>query len=137
MILIWRFGTLRNISRLIFHSKRPTFVLTLILFFLGISIINLRIILVAETSPDRKCRVAAAELFHSILILMIGRTANLGSSDDESQTPLSKIYRKVFPALIRLSGDFDSVPRDLLRPVCVFCLICLQVAFSNHPLAYS
>jgi DNA-dependent protein kinase catalytic subunit len=78
-----------------------------------------RIILVAETSPDRKIRVAASELFHSILILMIGRTANMGTIDDDegSLTPLSKIYRKVFPALIRLSGDFDSVPRDLLRPV--------------------
>lgn len=50
---------------------------------------------------------------------MIGRTASMGTIDDEegSHTPLSKIYRKVFPALIRLSGDFDSVPRDLLKPV--------------------
>jgi DNA-dependent protein kinase catalytic subunit len=58
-----------------------------------------RIISNAETSPDRKIRVAAVELFHSILILMIGRTANVGTIDEEgSQTPLSKIYRKVLNA---------------------------------------
>ncbi|KAI9103040.1 hypothetical protein DFS34DRAFT_576740, partial [Phlyctochytrium arcticum] len=81
-----------------------------------------RVMTLAENSPDRKTKVAAAELFHACVIVMIGRSAtqmmNVKNATSEAKpTPFHKLYAKIFPGLIRLGIDIDRVVRDLFRPL--------------------
>ncbi|KAI8820570.1 uncharacterized protein EV422DRAFT_578857 [Fimicolochytrium jonesii] len=84
-----------------------------------------RVIELAENSPDRKTKVAATELLHALVLLMIGRSAKQLSGTGETevkQSPFHKLYSKVFPALLRLAIDLDTVTRELFRPL-VFQII--------------
>ncbi|KAJ3024386.1 UNVERIFIED_CONTAM: hypothetical protein HDU68_008222 [Siphonaria sp. JEL0065] len=74
-----------------------------------------RIIELAENSPDRKTKVAANELLHALVIVIIGRTQY--PSDADRRTPYHKIYVKLFPVLLRLAVDLDKVTRELFRPL--------------------
>ncbi|KAJ3289778.1 hypothetical protein HK104_007244 [Borealophlyctis nickersoniae] len=78
-----------------------------------------RVMEVAENSADRKAKVAASELLHATVLLMIGRSAQ---SLVEKESQFQKLFLKVFPALLRLAVDVEKVTRDLFRPL-VFQLI--------------
>ncbi|KAI8906218.1 hypothetical protein DFJ77DRAFT_504568 [Powellomyces hirtus] len=85
-----------------------------------------RIVDLAESSPDRKTKVAATELLHACVILMVGRSAktlaNAGQTTEVRKSPFHKLYSKVFPALLRLGIDLDRVTQELFRPL-VFQII--------------
>ncbi|KAJ3073015.1 hypothetical protein HDU98_002395 [Podochytrium sp. JEL0797] len=81
-----------------------------------------RIIELAEYSPDRKTKVAANELLHALIVVMIGGSPSHRSDKDAQQSPYHKIYVKLFPVLLRLAVDLDNVTRELFRPL-VFQLI--------------
>ncbi|RGB41839.1 hypothetical protein C1646_738849 [Rhizophagus diaphanus] len=70
-----------------------------------------RIVELAESAPDRKTKIVACELLHSIVIVMIGKSAFQLSGQQQSV----RIYRKIFPALLRLAIDTDPVPRKIFR----------------------
>ncbi|GES81504.1 DNA-dependent protein kinase catalytic subunit [Rhizophagus clarus] len=72
-----------------------------------------RIVELAESAPDRKTKIVACELLHSIVIVMIGKSAFQLSG--QQQSPFSRIYRNIFPALLRLAIDTDPVPRKIFR----------------------
>ncbi|KAJ1561158.1 hypothetical protein HK096_005785, partial [Nowakowskiella sp. JEL0078] len=77
-----------------------------------------RILELAETSPDRKIKVAAGELLHAITLLMIGKSAEFvrdPTKEDIPKSPFHKIYTKVFPVILRLAVDVDKVTRNLFR----------------------
>ncbi|CAG8455683.1 16904_t:CDS:10, partial [Cetraspora pellucida] len=75
-----------------------------------------RIVELAESAPDRKTKVFACELLHSIMLLMIGRSAfQARSKAGPQKSPFYRIYRRIFPALLRLAIDTDQVPRKLFR----------------------
>ncbi|CAG8447868.1 11173_t:CDS:10, partial [Dentiscutata heterogama] len=75
-----------------------------------------RIVELAESAPDRKTKVFACELLHSIMLLMIGRSAfQARSTAGPQKSPFYRIYRRIFPALLRLAIDTDQVPRKLFR----------------------
>ncbi|RKO88463.1 hypothetical protein BDK51DRAFT_26592, partial [Blyttiomyces helicus] len=82
-----------------------------------------RVMELAERSPDRKTKVAAGELLHAMVLLMIGTSAhsltNAASTktEDLKEGPFHRIYLKVFPSLLRLSIDVDKVTRNLFRPL--------------------
>ncbi|KAI8831763.1 NUC194 domain-containing protein [Chytriomyces cf. hyalinus JEL632] len=75
-----------------------------------------RIVELAESSPDRKTKVAANELLHALVIIMVGGS-QANRSGNELRSPYHKIYIKVFPVLLRLSVDLDKVTRELFRPL--------------------
>ncbi|KAI8840789.1 hypothetical protein BJ741DRAFT_561343 [Chytriomyces cf. hyalinus JEL632] len=75
-----------------------------------------RIVELAEFSPDRKTKVAANELLHALVIIMVGGS-QANRSGNELRSPYHKIYIKVFPVLLRLSVDLDKVTRELFRPL--------------------
>ncbi|KAI9335926.1 NUC194 domain-containing protein, partial [Obelidium mucronatum] len=76
-----------------------------------------RIIELAESSPDRKTKVAANELLHALVIIMIGGSQN--RSETDARTPYHMIYVKIFPVLLRLAVDLDKVTRELFRPLVI------------------
>lgn len=69
----------------------------------------------AEHSPDRKVKVTACELLHSVFILMIGNHSR--GFDNGSGAPLTSLFRYLFPTLIRTAGDFDTAAQGLSKPV--------------------
>ncbi|KAJ3082739.1 hypothetical protein HDU99_001711, partial [Rhizoclosmatium hyalinum] len=71
-----------------------------------------RIVELAENSPDRKTKVAANELLHALVIVMIGGSQSRSEGD-------GRIYVKLFPVLLRLSVDLDKVTRELFRPLVI------------------
>ncbi|KAI8803069.1 hypothetical protein BJ742DRAFT_830454 [Cladochytrium replicatum] len=83
-----------------------------------------RIVEQAENSKDRKIKVVSCELLHSVTVFMIGKSALAirDPSSTEAKSPFHKLYRRVFPALIRLAVDVDKVTRGVFRTL-VFQLI--------------
>ncbi|EAL66880.2 DNA-dependent protein kinase subunit [Dictyostelium discoideum AX4] len=73
----------------------------------------------AEKSPNRQIKVAAGELLHSVLLMMIGNSANQSQAN---QISYSRLYRKIFPSLICLSTDVEQVTKQLFQPL-VFQMI--------------
>ncbi|CAG8511510.1 8195_t:CDS:10 [Diversispora eburnea] len=69
-----------------------------------------------ESAPDRKTKVISCELLHSIMLLMIGRSAfQARITKGPQESPFCKIYHRIFPVLLRLAIDTDQVPRKLFR----------------------
>ncbi|KAI9329679.1 NUC194 domain-containing protein [Zopfochytrium polystomum] len=77
-----------------------------------------RIIDLAGSSPDRKLKVAACELLHSLMIIMIGNSQAFLAEKD-ARNPYHKLYIKVFPVLLQLAADLEPVARDLFRPLTI------------------
>lgn len=57
-------------------------------------------------SADRKTKVAACELLHSITVYVIGRCAQ---QDKETQPKVTGLYERLFPAILRLACDVEQV----------------------------
>ncbi|XP_063611240.1 DNA-dependent protein kinase catalytic subunit-like [Penaeus indicus] len=66
----------------------------------------------AVNSSDRQTKVAASELLHSIIILMIGTGAQK-SQETQLKEPMAPLYRHIFSAMLRLACDPDHVTRQL------------------------
>ncbi|KAI8613655.1 hypothetical protein BC830DRAFT_1219655 [Chytriomyces sp. MP71] len=73
-----------------------------------------RIVELAEFSPDRKTKVAANELLHALVMVMVGGSQLSGAL---SRSPYHLIYIKIFPVLLRLAVDLDKVTRELFKPL--------------------
>ncbi|XP_071521265.1 DNA-dependent protein kinase catalytic subunit-like [Panulirus ornatus] len=66
----------------------------------------------AINSSDRQTKVAASELLHSIIILMIGTGAQQ-HPDIQARYPMAPLYSHVFQAMLQLACDPDQVTRQL------------------------
>ncbi|EFA79656.1 DNA-dependent protein kinase subunit [Heterostelium album PN500] len=66
------------------------------------------IVTLATRSTHRQTKVVACELLHSIVLYMVG--TNSGGS-------FHRLYRRVFPALLRLAVDVEVVARQLFSPL--------------------
>lgn len=73
-----------------------------------------RVITLARSSSDRRTRIAACEVLHSMVALVIGWTArHLHSNLEDSVT----LYAPLCPALLALGCDPDEVVRGLFQPL--------------------
>lgn len=63
----------------------------------------------AVTSSDRQTKVAACELLHSLVLFMIGRSATQPGAQREDKHSLEELYRKLFPAMLKLACDVEQV----------------------------
>jgi DNA-dependent protein kinase catalytic subunit len=85
-----------------------------------------RIVFLAESSPDRATKVAACELLHTMVLYMIGLNSTDPSKDKvgekASGTNFSKIYERVFPAVLRLATDLDVVAKQLFYTLTFQCI---------------
>lgn len=64
----------------------------------------------ATSSSNRQTKVAACELVHSLVLLLLGREAEK-TSEIQAKTPADKLYKKLFPVLLDLSVDVEIVSR--------------------------
>lgn len=69
-----------------------------------------------ERAADRRARVAAAEVLHAVLLVMVGRTSQQ-TEDYERRAPMTELFRRVLPVVLRLCSDTDSVIQGLFQPL--------------------
>lgn len=53
-------------------------------------------------------QVAACELLHSLVIYMVGKSAQMVEGEN-SLPPMYKLHKRLFPVLLRLACDVDQV----------------------------
>lgn len=66
---------------------------------------------IVETSGDRQQRAAAAEVLHSTLLMMIGKTSTRTEEMSE-KLPMTEIFKRVLPTILNLASDPDSVVQE-------------------------
>ncbi|KAM3592965.1 uncharacterized protein V6R79_002700 [Siganus canaliculatus] len=75
-----------------------------------------RISELALSTSDRQTKVAACELLHSLVVYMVGKSAQMAEGD-KSLPPMYKLHKRLFPVLLRLACDVDQVTRQLFEPL--------------------
>lgn len=73
-----------------------------------------RIIALARESSDRRTKIAACEVLHSIVALIIGSTTRYLSN---SENPFTALYGTLCPVMLVLGCDSDEVVRGLFQPL--------------------
>ncbi|XP_073344741.1 DNA-dependent protein kinase catalytic subunit [Pagrus major] len=75
-----------------------------------------RISELALSTSDRHTKVAACELLHSLVVYMVGKSAQMVEGEN-SLPPMYKLHKRLFPVLLRLACDVDQVTRQLFEPL--------------------
>ncbi|KAK2858626.1 hypothetical protein Q5P01_003246 [Channa striata] len=75
-----------------------------------------RISELALSTSDRQTKVAACELLHSLVVYMVGKSAQMDEGKS-SLPPMYKLHKRLFPVLLRLACDVDQVTRQLFEPL--------------------
>ncbi|MEQ2314116.1 hypothetical protein AMECASPLE_008745, partial [Ameca splendens] len=75
-----------------------------------------RISELALSTSDRQTKVAACELLHSLVVYMVGKSAQMVEGENKVP-PMYKLHKKLFPVLLRLACDVDQVTRQLFEPL--------------------
>ncbi|KAM4606662.1 DNA-dependent protein kinase catalytic subunit [Polymixia lowei] len=75
-----------------------------------------RISELALSTSDRQTKVAACELLHSLVVYMIGKSAQMAEGEN-SLPPMYNLHKRLFPVLLRLACDVDQVTRQLFEPL--------------------
>ena len=60
--------------------------------------------------------MAAAELLHVIVVFAVGRTSQQ-SEDMARKESMAEIFKRLFPVLLELAADSDSVVKSLFNPL--------------------
>lgn len=84
-----------------------------------------RVLSLVTTSTDRKTKLRACELLHSILVYMIGRSAER-YKEKESKS-YKNLYEHIFPAIFQIASDVEDISTK------IFNTLCLQIVrwFAN------
>ncbi|CAF1236923.1 unnamed protein product [Rotaria sordida] len=85
-----------------------------------------RIIDLALHSSDRQTKITACELLQSIMLYMIGKSANNRSNAAASY---EKLYARLFPAVLELSCDSDTFTKTLFT---TFMIQMIHWFTKNH-----
>ncbi|KAM4534321.1 DNA-dependent protein kinase catalytic subunit isoform 1-T1 [Odontesthes bonariensis] len=75
-----------------------------------------RISELALSTSDRQTKVAACELLHSMVVYMVGKSAQMAEGENKLP-PMYKLHKRLFPVLLRLACDVDQVTRQLFEPL--------------------
>ncbi|XP_041669965.1 DNA-dependent protein kinase catalytic subunit [Cheilinus undulatus] len=75
-----------------------------------------RISELALSTSDRQTKVAACELLHSLVVYMVGKSAQMVQGTN-TLPPMYKLHKRLFPVLLRLACDVDQVTRQLFEPL--------------------
>lgn len=71
-----------------------------------------RICELAESSSERQVKVAACELLHSIITLVVAERDTLSKSEEEI---FNNFFTKIFPVMLKLATDPDQIARDMFQ----------------------
>lgn len=73
----------------------------------------------SSSSADRQVKIAAAELLHGVMTLMIGTAKHVHTlrsiNDQQQESKFATLYSNIFPTALRLSVSSDSVLRQLFH----------------------
>ncbi|XP_029034556.2 DNA-dependent protein kinase catalytic subunit-like [Osmia bicornis bicornis] len=73
-----------------------------------------RLMLLAQNSGDRRIKISACEVLHSIISFILGKTTqHLTTNADK----FVSIYVTLYPALLNLGCDFDETARNIFQPL--------------------
>lgn len=75
-------------------------------------------------------QVAACELLHSLVVYMVGKSAQMVEGET-SLPPMYKLHKRLFPVLLRLACDVDQVCAHLLSHFIVICVRILRYHWKN------
>uniref|UniRef100_A0A3Q1J9C8 DNA-dependent protein kinase catalytic subunit n=1 Tax=Anabas testudineus TaxID=64144 RepID=A0A3Q1J9C8_ANATE len=75
-----------------------------------------RISELALSTSDRQTKVAACELLHSLVVYMVGKSAQMVEGKN-TLPPMYRLHKRLFPVLLRLACDVDQVTRQLFEPL--------------------
>ena len=75
-----------------------------------------RVILLAQNSGDRRTKITACEVLHSIVAFILGKTSEYLISNPDRFVP---IYMMLCPALLNLGCDFDETARSIFQPLMI------------------
>ncbi|CAK9795487.1 DNA-dependent protein kinase catalytic subunit [Anthophora quadrimaculata] len=73
-----------------------------------------RLILLSKNSGDRRTKIIACEMLHSILQFVLGRTSQHLTSNPDRFVP---ILVKLYPTLLNLGCDYDEAARQIFQPL--------------------
>ncbi|XP_076766848.1 DNA-dependent protein kinase catalytic subunit isoform X2 [Xylocopa sonorina] len=73
-----------------------------------------RLILLAQNSGDRRTKINACEVLHSITALVLGKTSQRLAFNPDQFVP---IYMVLCPALLNLGCDYDETTRKMFQPL--------------------
>ncbi|GFR68841.1 DNA-dependent protein kinase catalytic subunit [Elysia marginata] len=90
------------------------------------------VVKLAQQSSDRKTKVAACELLHSLVLYSLGRGAHMPGQTQQVR-PMEQLYRRLFPPLLSLACDVEQVCKDLFQPL----ILQLIHWFTNSKMAES
>ncbi|KAH3862878.1 hypothetical protein DPMN_025853 [Dreissena polymorpha] len=72
--------------------------------------------LLATSSSDRQTKVAACELLHSLVLFSIGCSTQQ-SGAQVHRASMAPLFKRIFPAMLKLSCDVELVARQLFEPL--------------------
>ncbi|XP_072042849.1 DNA-dependent protein kinase catalytic subunit-like [Amphiura filiformis] len=75
-----------------------------------------RVVELALTSGDRQTKVAACESLHTLVLYMLGKGTQQ-PEQRQAKSPMQRLYRHIFPALLQLACDVEQVARQLFEPL--------------------
>ncbi|KOC69903.1 DNA-dependent protein kinase catalytic subunit [Habropoda laboriosa] len=73
-----------------------------------------RLILLSQNSGDRRTKIIACEMLHSIIQFVLGNTSQQLTSNPDRFVP---ILVKLYPALLNLGCDYDEAARQIFQPL--------------------
>ncbi|XP_034718647.1 DNA-dependent protein kinase catalytic subunit [Etheostoma cragini] len=93
----------------------------------------------ALSTSDRQTKVAACELLHSLVVYMVGKSAQMVEGENKLP-PMYKLHKRLFPVLLRLACDVDQIDssvcsdinHEAFRPV--FSTFTMLLVDMNLPL---
>ncbi|XP_052262779.1 DNA-dependent protein kinase catalytic subunit-like isoform X1 [Dreissena polymorpha] len=74
------------------------------------------VIELATSSSDRQTKVAACELLHSLVLFSIGCSTQQ-SGAQVHRASMAPLFKRIFPAMLKLSCDVELVARQLFEPL--------------------
>ncbi|XP_043921659.1 DNA-dependent protein kinase catalytic subunit [Protopterus annectens] len=70
----------------------------------------------ALSASERKTKIAACELLHSVVAYMLGKGSQIPEGQ-EKVPPMYALNKHIFPVLLHLACDVDQVTRQLYEPL--------------------
>ena len=77
-----------------------------------------RVVELCIHAGDRQTKTAACELLHSTVLFMLGSDAQQHTAVEGAPAPsqdMAPLWKRVFPVMLRLACDVDTVPHQLFR----------------------
>jgi len=97
-----------------------------------------RVAELADTSSDRRTKVAACELLHSLVLYLVGRGAGQLMVSTDVKSTMAPLYSRLLPVMMRLSCDVEQVLIRLYLkgPAICFFLNCISFFLNFHTHTY-